>query len=658
MRQLNRSRSFPRPHAAGLASLCAALLLAACGGGGDDKAPAPPTPPGATTYTVGVTASGVAAGESFGFSLGSGTPVTVTQSGVSVKFAQALAAGAPYTVTQASGPRSCTLSANRTGAVAAANIEVTADCAAVAAGTALVGAVRGPLGTQVVLQATGAADTSVTVTLSAGNTDRYDEKAFSIPTTLASGAAYQLSVKTAPAGQTCTVYKGAAGTLPVAADAVRVGCEYTRDLASRSSDDSVLGSYYGSGEAVIGGANVPIGNATDWYGEGRFIVFTSSATGLAGAGVGNGYRHIYWRDQLAGVTVLVSRTPAGAPGNNSSYAAAVSADGLTVVFESVATDLVSGDTNGVSDVFLWSATDGVVKRISVGAGGAQANGGSFEPTVSGDGSVVAFSSGASNLTGGVSGNSTINVIRRDLATGTNTLITANAAGNGVGGARPALSEDGKRLAFYAYSSEIVAGDSNGLWDVFVHDATTQTKKRVSLTSTGGERNQGTESASRVVAPAISGDGRYVAFATTASNMVPGDSNGKQDVFVVDTQTGAVVRASVSSAGAQANDDSPILQGERLSLSYDGTWVAFTTKASNLGAGTGASNIGNVVMHNRVTGETRAVTDDTTGGVERAMMSRTGAYVLLGSSNSLDPRFASSGLFSRFTGVGPAWWWGD
>ena len=235
-----------------------------------------------------------------------------------------------------------------------------------------------------------------------------------------------------------------------------------------------------------------------------------------------------------------------------------------------------------------------------------------------------------------------------------TLITANAAGTGVGGARPTLSEDGSRLAFYSYAPDIVLGDTNGLWDIFVYYHASGVRTRVSLTSTGGERNQGTESASRVVAPALSGDGRYVAFATTASNMVPGDTNGAQDVFVVDTQTGAVTRASVTTSGAQGNADSPSGQGERLALSHDGTWVAFPTTASNLG-GAGATNM---LMHNRATGETRAVTSMTSGAVGAASMSRSGAYVVFGASNALDSRFSGTGLFSRFTGVGRSWWWID
>lgn len=524
-------------------------------------------------------------------------------------------------------------------------------------GTPVNGTLRGPIGAQVVLQNNGANNLTSTVTLSTGNTDVYDETPFNFSALLAAGTAYQVSLFSAPANQTCSVYKGATGTTPVAATALRVGCEHTYDRISRSTNNAVLGTYYDSRDPVVGGSNEAIGATTAGYGEGRFVAFVSNSAGMAN-GSTNARRQVFWRDNLTGETVLVSANAAGEEGNDDSWAPSISADGLVVAFESYASNLVAGDTNGVRDVFVRSATSTAgVQRVSVGTGGLEANAGSYQATVSGDGRVVAFVSGASNLTAGVSGTSTINVIRRDLTTGTNTLISANASGNGVGGGHPALSEDGNRLAFYSYALTL-AGDTNGLWDIFVYDHAAGSTTRVSLTSTGGERNQGTESASRVVAPAISGNGRYVAYSTTASNVVPGDTNGMQDVFIVDTQTGAVARSSVSSAGVQGNADSPVGQGERVALSHDGTWVAFSTASNNLGAGAGTSGISNMLMHNHVTGETRAVTNQNTGSVGPAAMTRSGAYVVFGAATSLDPRYAGSGLFSHFTGVANSWWWID
>jgi len=234
-----------------------ALALAACGGsgGGGD----PPKP--ATTYTVGVTVNAVGAGESFAFSLGA-QAITVASAGVSVKFAQALAGGASYTVNQTSGPRTCTLSANRTGTIAAANVEVTANCGNVPGSSQLTGTLRGPVGASVVLQNNGGNNLTATVVHSTGVTDPYDETAFTFSALLADGTTYQVGLLTQPAGQTCSVYKGATGTVPVTATALRVGCEYTYDLVSRSTNDAVRGTYFESSAPVIGGSNVPLGATT------------------------------------------------------------------------------------------------------------------------------------------------------------------------------------------------------------------------------------------------------------------------------------------------------------------------------------------------------------------------------------------------------------
>lgn len=625
--------------------LCA-LVLAACGGSTTSGTP------GGNSSTVSVTLnSALAAGESFEFGLGSQL-ITITQSGSAVSFATVLASGASYTVNELSGPRTCTLSANRSGTTAGGNINITADCGTPPGTSTLGGTLRGPVNAQAVLQYNSGNDLAVTVTRLVG-TDHYDSTAFSFPTLLTDGMLYQLSVKTSPAGQTCSVYSGASGTLPVAASLVRVGCEYTYDHLSRSSDDAVRGTYYDSSAPVVGGAGVGVGSTVDGYGEGRFVAFISSAAGIGNAT--GAKRQVFWRDRLSGQTVLVSATATGTEGNGDSFAPAISADGLWVAFESSASNLVAGDANVVSDIFIWSAIapGNGVQRISVGPGNIEANAGSYEPTISADGKIVAFSSVASNLNSGVSSTSTMNVYRRDLSTGSTTLVSSNAAGAGVGGSRPALSEDGNRLAFYSFASTLAAGDTNGLWDVFVYDHGQASIARVSLTGSGGERDQGSESISRVVAPAISGNGRYVGFATTASNMVSGDTNAAQDVFVVDMQTGSVVRASVSSTGVQGNGNSPVGQGERVALSYDGSWVAFTTAASNLGTGSD-----NVVMHNIVTGETRVVSGQVGSSVGAASMSRSGAYVVFGTGRPLDSRFTSSGLFARFTGVARSWWWVD
>ena len=221
------------------------------------------------------------------------------------------------------------------------------------------------------------------------------------------------------------------------------------------------------------------------------------------------------------------------------------------------------------------------------------------------------------------------------------------AQKGGGGSNPSISYDGNRIAFYSNAATLVANDNNGIWDIFLWEKNNALLKRISLTADGKERNQGNESANRIVAPAISGNGRYIAFATTADNMVPGESNIFQDVFVYDITTGSTVIASNSVDGKPGNEDSPIEKGEKIAISYDGNWVAFSTKTSNLGVPSS-----NIVMHNMTTGKNRAVSSLIGSGVGRPSMSYSGGYVVFGIGGKLDSRFPSSGIFANYTGVGP------
>lgn len=594
--------------------------------------------------------SDVGAGEQFRFVLGS-TPAVVTRTGEAVAFGT-LPGGSVYSVVQTDGPRTCTASANRSGTIGFRPVVVTMDCGRPPGRSLLAGQLHAPVGAVVTLQVNGGSDLTLTMPPFAGSSDPYNLLPFAFADALPDGAAYQVTVKTAPPGQLCSVYKGASSTMPVALGGLRVGCEWRDDRVSRSTDNQFRGSYFNSRDLVIGGAAAPVGNTRDGYGEGRFVAFVSLAAGLGGST--GARRQVFWRDRLTGETLLISANAAGQHGNGDSFAPAISADGLTVAFESHATNLADNDTNGVRDIFVWSAMNrerGAV-RVNLGPGGVQANSESFEPTISGDGRRVAFTTSASNLTPGVANNDTVNVVLRDLPGATNVLVSARPDGVGAGGSRPSISEDGKRIAFYSFSPQLVGGDTNGLWDIFVYDADTLAIKRVSFNASGGEREQGSESASRVVSPTISGNGRFVAFSTTARNMAPGDNNVFQDVFVADVQTGAVTHLSAGVAGVAGNGDSPVGQGERIALSYDGSWVAYTTGASNLGV-----QLGQVVMRHRLTGETRPI-GPPGGSSAHVAISRDAAFVAFGHDATVDARWPGSGLFVELTGVGRSWWWFD
>lgn len=488
-----------------------------------------------------------------------------------------------------------------------------------------------PKGTTVVLQKDGAEELSLTASPN-GRAD-FSSNPFKFPNSYLDGTSYTLAVKSASAGQTCKVEKGSRGTIGSSPGFVRIGCDYTYELLSRSTDNAKFGTFYESSAPVVGG---------DLAEEGRYVAFVSSAVGL-GNSLGK-KRQILWRDRNSGETKLVSIGMNGAEGNGDSFAPSISADGQSVAFESYATNLVPIDTNSVRDIFVWNAKTNIVTAVSTGAGEIETNAESFEPVISGDGSLIAFSSGASNLAPGVSGINTINVYLKKVGSGQSPiLISADPkTKKGVGGSTPSISDDGSKVAFYSFASTLVADDKNNLWDIFLYDSGNPKLKRLSRTSSGDERDQGTESTSRVVAPSMSGNGLFVAFATTAANMVEGDTNKLQDVFVVNTFSGEVKRVSIGKEGIEGNGDSPIGQGEKIGISFDGRLIAFSTGATNLG--------GNIILKNITDGETRVISTDGSRGVGRPAVSRNGGYVIFGSGSRLDSRFTSSGIFARFTGI--------
>ncbi len=584
------------------------------------------------TYAIGVTVNAVGTGESFVFSLGAGKQIAVTQGGVLNNFSANLVSGQSYIFSQLSGPRTCSLSANRVGTITSANVEIQADCGLPAGFSLLSGIFTARPGTSVVVANNVGNDLTLAAKIDGNAT--YSRNSFNFLTPFADGSNYNVTIKSAPAGQLCSVYAAGQGVIPENADRLRIGCDINNDLVSRSTDDKKFGTFYESSAPVVSGNGLE---------EGRYIAFISSAAGLGGS-TGK-KRQIIWRDRNTGETKSISVGANGEEGNGDSFAPSISADGQSVAFESYATNLVPIDTNGVRDIFVWSGKTNTVTAVSTGAGEVETNAESFDPSISGDGSLVAFSSGASNLAPGVSGINTINVYLKKVGSGESPILISvdEKTRKGVGGSNPSISEDGRRLAFYSFASTLVANDRNNLWDIFLWESSNRKLKRISVTATGGERNQGTESASRVVAPSISGNGRFVTFATTATNMVSGDDNNTQDIFVVDVENGErLIRASLGTDGVQGNGDSPGGQGEKIGISFDGKWVVFSTNASNLG--------GNIILRNILSGETRVISSEKGSGVGRPAISREGGYVVFGTSSRLDSRFTSSGLFATYTGI--------
>jgi Tol biopolymer transport system component len=305
--------------------------------------------------------------------------------------------------------------------------------------------------------------------------------------------------------------------------------------------------------------------------DGKYVAFSSWASNLV-LGDTNYTLDVFVHARETGTTERVSVDSSGNQANRGSVGCSISADGRYVAFTSQASNLVPGDTNGMSDVFVHDRETGTTELVSVDSSGNQANGGSSGPFISADGRYVAFSSWASNLVPGDT-NGISDAFVHDRQTGTTEIASVDSYGNHGNGISIGLSisADGRYVAFMSYASNLVPGDTNGMSDVFVHDRETGTTERVSVDSSGNQADDWSEGSS------ISADGRYVAFRSGASNLVPGDtSRFRPDIFIHDRQTGVTERVSIGRYGNQGNGGSsgPF-------ISADGKVVAFTSEASNL-----------------------------------------------------------------------------
>ena len=310
--------------------------------------------------------------------------------------------------------------------------------------------------------------------------------------------------------------------------------------------------------------------------DARYVAFESLAPDLV-PGTADGWTDIFVRDRVAGTTEQLSLTPGGGLANNHSHSPAISADGRYVAFWSYASNLVAGDTNGFSDVFVRDIQNGTTELVSVDSTGAQGNGNcggfSLDVSISSDGRFVAFQSVATNLVAGDT-NGFSDVFVRDRLNHTTELVSVDstgALGNGDSGLDGfAISRDGRYVAFGSAATNLVAGDTNGVVDAFIRDRQTGTTERVSVDGSGTQ-GDGASNAYSVTA-----DGRYVGFSSMASNLVPGDTNAKLDAFVRDRQTGTTERVSVDSAGVQGNNSSNVP-----AMTPDGRFAIFSSRASNL-----------------------------------------------------------------------------
>jgi len=353
--------------------------------------------------------------------------------------------------------------------------------------------------------------------------------------------------------------------------------------------------------------------------NGRFVAFTSQATDLV-PGDTNDRQDAFVIDRKNGRTQRVSVSTSGAQAkagpnpDGGSAALGISANGRYVLFRSDASNLVPGDTNGKMDAFVCDRATGKTRRIppagpgvyagALSANGryavlqadenvyrydlrrrhllpltAGANGWSEEPSVSAHGRYVAFTSIASNLVRGDT-NKLPDVFVRDVLTGKTTRASVTSAGRQGTGKRysngsnaPTISSDGRYVAFHSDMTNLVRGDTNRIFDIFVHDRVTGKTQRVSVSSTGRQAN-----AESGGGESFSVDGRYVAFSSLATNLVARDRNDITDVFIRDLRKH---RTRLVSLGLQGQGDDASWVGLGAAFTHDGRYILFASWAANL-----------------------------------------------------------------------------
>ena len=363
---------------------------------------------------------------------------------------------------------------------------------------------------------------------------------------------------------------------------------------------------------------------------GNLVVFTSDASNLV-SNDNNGRSDVFLKNVSTGSVTLVSQGLNGESAAGNSTAPRISSDGSTVVFISDAANLVNFDTNGVADVFAYSVGTGGISLVSVSTAGVQANAESSDPSVNSDGSVIAFVSSATNLdsndlngvddifvrdvggsstalvsmsTAAVIGdhdssaprisadgnlvvfvseatnlvvndtNAVADIFARNRTGASTTLVTPSFGGLSANmpSDQPAISSDGRYVAFSSQASNLVNDDTNGLSDIFLRDTSLNSTERISLGYNVLDPNGASTS------PAVSDNGRDIVFVSSASNLIEGDTNGRADVFVYDRTTTSTARVNVNSAGFVGNKSA-----FAASISADAKHVFFSSDATDLTA---------------------------------------------------------------------------
>ena len=302
--------------------------------------------------------------------------------------------------------------------------------------------------------------------------------------------------------------------------------------------------------------------------DGRYVAFASFADNLV-PGDTNQALDGFVHDRRTGRTIRVTLNTAG--GQAFGGGVSISGNGRYVAFVSTPENIFPGSTDELDAVFVRDLRTGAVSRVDVSSTGGLPDSISGVALISGDGRHVVFQSYGAGLDPGDTNNDP-DIFLHNLDTGVTQLVSATPAG--LAGNGPsygfAVSADGRFVAFGSYASDLTPGDTNGGPDAFVRDLRTGVTRLVSVAAGGGPAEEGSSPTS------VSDDGRFVGFQSYATNLVPGDTNGATDAFVRDMRAGTTTRVSVDRRGTQGNGDSV-----SPALSRDGGWVAFASSAGNL-----------------------------------------------------------------------------
>ena len=315
--------------------------------------------------------------------------------------------------------------------------------------------------------------------------------------------------------------------------------------------------------------------------DGRYISFESNATNLVPSDL-NGQTDTFIYDGLNQTVELISLAPDGSQANGSSSSGNFSGNGNFLVFGSFADNLVPNDTNGQRDIFVYDLINQTTELVSVKSDGTQANGLSLFSAINKNGNIVAFESLADNLVpGDTNDKSDIFVYDRVNQTTKRIDIGLNDGQANASVSLGSISDSGRYISFSSAASNLVPGDTNDKSDIFVYDRVNQTTELVSMGLNNAFGDDDSTSSF------ISGNGSFVVYESKADNLVPNDTNGKSDIFVYDrvNQTTELVNVTIDGTQADGDSLSP-------SISADGNIVAFLSEASNLVSGdtNGGANV--------------------------------------------------------------------